>query len=578
MKKKFWILTIVAGLVMALALSGAGCSAFPNTRLTMPAAGYAVLSNGGSAVQYANYVYFINGTVAGFSDDRGDQNRWGNVRRGGIARVKLGELTPDRDVVLTDENGVDYKVYQTPYEPGKYFGAEPVETVNFDEDEKKITVLDIDSVTGKRTTEPFAPVVEMVVPKFITFSNDDGAGIFIYDNWIYYASPANRKNKGGTVQFNLTDFFRTRLDGTGTQRLYTSKDEIKSFNFYSYGGKVYLVCFENCNEAGHEGHNHSDGGELISIPIDRKAGAKVTLESDVTEVMFPRKEVYYKGIGEDTASDYVYYTREFGEDDSAITGNIMECHRPDFKSYTDKQLEKNPELRKEMGWQLADNNNVYSLLGAEGDTLFYYETVNTTGLRSLMAQAGIGSERAAETVIVDVNDSMTQIVPFNGAKSAAGIHEFHALVAEGSNLVLYSGRGTGSGRLGDTLISGFSGGTIYKVAKMNGARADSGNDTAFYSNGGALYAMNLVDIGHGHLQTQLTKGSVFTGNNFNPDFAGGMIWFLGDNISQKDFAVELREASLSANYMYIKHINEAHKDADEFFIGILDEKDLPEEE
>ena len=570
MKKKLWKITLIACLAAALTLAAAGCAAYPNTKnnpkLTMPKEGYAVLSNGGSAVQYGDYVYFINGTDPNFTDEKGTLNRWGEVIKGGICRVKLEN---GKDVELTDENGVKYKVYQTVYEPNKYFGKEPVEIENFKADEKKITVLDKAPVVG----QSFA---QMVVPKVITFSNDAQAGIFIYDNWIYYSSPANRKDKSGTVQYSYSDFFRTRLDGTGTQPLYTSKDAVKAFNFYHYKDRVYLVC--------HEGDN------LISLPIGaKKTGTMSSLTPDeavITEVMFPRKETYYKGIKEDTACDFVYYTRELQAEDGASLGNVMECFRPDFKT-TGKAWDKlteeqkaekwekmSPAEKAETGLQLGDNNNTYALAGAEGGTFFYYETQSIDGIKRLKAR-NFSSDKADADIILGVTENMSEVKPFNGVKTNMGVNVFYALAVEGSDLKLYAGDGVAAA----VLASDISGGVIYKVADKDGARANHGNTEVFYAKGGVLYSLTLpADMSQKPVQKQLTKGGVFTGNNFNPDFAGGLIWFLGaDALNQKDFAVELRGETVPGNFMYIKLLQEADKD-EEYFIGILGANELPEED
>ena len=568
MKKKFWKISLIACLAAALAMVGAGCAGYPNTKnnpkLTMPASGYAVLSNGGSAVQYGNYVYFINGTDPNFTDENGKLNRWGEVIKGGICRVKLEN---GKDEELTDENGVKYTIYKTVHEPGKFFGKEPVETANFKDDEKKIKVLDKSPVLG----ESFA---EMVAPKVITFSNDAQAGIFIYDNWIYYSSPANRKDKSGAVQYSKSDFFRTKLDGTGTQLLYTSKKTVQSFNFYHYNDKVYLVCFESDDA----------GKDLISLPIGaKKVGNMSSLTPDeavITEVMFPRKETYYSGIKEDTASDFVYYTRELQAEDGAISGNVLEGFRPDFKA-TGKDWDKLSDKEKsEIGLQTQDNNNTYALAGAEGNTLFYYETVSKEGKKKLKAHDFSSDEKEDAVIILDVAESMTEIKPFNGVKTkfttptktGMSINDFYALAIEDSALKLYAGSGVAA----KVLAPEVSGGVIYKIAKDDGGRAGDGNNTVFYSKNGALYSLNI--FAESPVQKQLTKGSVTASNNFNPDIAGGMIWFLGGDLNQKNFTVELRSETVSANFMYIKLFQEADQTTDEFFIGILGKNELPEEE
>ena len=56
--------------------------------------------------------------------------------------------------------------------------------------------------------------VQLIAPKRIGTSGYKDGGIFIYDDWVYFASPNNEKNKAGAVQYNKTDFFRPKPDGS----------------------------------------------------------------------------------------------------------------------------------------------------------------------------------------------------------------------------------------------------------------------------------------------------------------------------------------------------------------------------
>ena len=534
MKKNFWKISLLAVVTAALLLGATGCQ-FPNAKLAMPPES-AVLSNGGSAVQYGDYVYFINGTVPGFTDPNAKANVWGDVVKGGIARVKL-----------EGSGGIVTK-----------------KTENYNADaslKKEIEIIDTD-----------INKVEMVVPKFITFSNDVNAGIFIYDGFIYYGSPGNRKDKNGNVQTHLTEFYRTKLDGTGTTRLYTSEEAIKSYNFYYYQNKVYLVTFE--------------GDKLNSLVVSGgRKPVRTVLDDDITDVYFPRKEEWKKDINTDTASDFVYYTRPFDpkKGDMSANGTVLECRRPDLDIKTSLQIK--------------ENNNTYAIVSVEGDTLFYYETVFmslTAGEKKLKAQTGIydmaynmklleeGKEtglrdiRPAADIIVGVTDAMTQVVPFNGNISQftqengkySEVTSFYAAVVEGAEIKLYT-----EGRLPATLANGS---VIYKVADKNGIKKDYGNGEVFFSDGSALCSVSVSFDSVS--KVIITKGPVVSGDNFNPDVAGGLFWFLGSSLNQKDFDIELRTETVSANYMFVKPVFGADNQADEYFLGILSEDELPEEE
>lgn len=538
MKKNIKKISIAVCLVAGLAVLFTGCGYY-NEKLTGQDTTYAVMSNGGSAVQYGDYVYFINGTDPGFNDAAGDANVWGEVEKGGIYRAKL---EGGKTAQLTDSDGVGYKDYIREGLEGKDITVKTVEKTNFAGDDKKITIIDSESV-------------KRVVPKYVTFSNDPKSGIFIYDGWIYYSSPANRKNKTGTVEFTLSDFFRTKVDGQGTQLLYTSAKAVTAFNFYHYNNLVYLVVHE--------------GEDLISLPIsNRKAGRRVTLTDGITEVMFPRKEAYYPGINEDTASDYVYYTRAVAADDASKLGNVFERRRPD--------------LSLDTSLRIGDNNNTYSPVSCDGDVLFFYETKAGQTAKTLIAQIieyvefeeteidSKGKEKTVKVtspvskerkeVIFPVTESMTQVIPFAGVKTDAGINSFYAIAVEGTQLNLYQGKGVAKVTLGNN-SDGIS---VYKIY---------GGRVYFTLGSSPLYSASA--FAPGAIQP-LTKSNIYTGNNFTFDIAGSLIWFLGDSLYQKDFTFELRSETISANYMYIKQL--LNYSADEYFIGAVGENELPEVE
>lgn len=59
---------------------------------------------------------------------------------------------------------------------------------------------------------------KVVVPKLIYNSYNKG-GFAIFKEWIYYATPNNDRDKNGTASTTDTDFMRTKIDGSVTQRL-----------------------------------------------------------------------------------------------------------------------------------------------------------------------------------------------------------------------------------------------------------------------------------------------------------------------------------------------------------------------
>lgn len=80
----------------------------------------------------------------------------------------------------------------------------------------------------------------IAVPK-VVLSSYDKAGIFIFGDRIYYASPSVEKDKKGNRLTSYLDFFSTKLDGSGTKKITYLTSNSFPFKFYQEGGKVYLI-------------------------------------------------------------------------------------------------------------------------------------------------------------------------------------------------------------------------------------------------------------------------------------------------------------------------------------------------
>lgn len=299
MKKRTAIIsvTLAAALAASLALL-AGCSGDHYTTINIPNpqdTGYTVTSQGGSAVAYGNYVYFINGT-RGYEDTDGNANVWDSVVKGGLYRAELnGEKYTDKNDGLTkfrsavDGKGMEFKYTETT----DYFDV-PVNSVN----------------------------VDKIAPKTIGTTGYGDGGIFIYDNYAYFATPNNQKNSTGTVQATRTDFFMMPLMGGKPVKLYTSSEGVdtssSAYAFYKRGGFVYLVVNEN--------------GTIVSVkinPAKTKTEDPVAFEVKATSVYFPVRDTYYNGISSDTVEDFIYFVRDVKDGEMQRAGTVIEAMRPD---------------------------------------------------------------------------------------------------------------------------------------------------------------------------------------------------------------------------------------------------------
>lgn len=293
MKKRTIAATIALTAVIAATPALTACSGdhYSEVKFDAQDTSYAVTSQGGSAVAYGNYVYFINGT-RGYDDTEGDANVWGKVVKGGLYRAKLnGKEYQDGNLKLfkptADDKGYEFKWS----EKQDYFG-DPIDVVDTD----------------------------VIAPKTIGTESYSRGGIFIYDNAVYFASPNNQRNSTGTVQTTLTDFFMMPLDGGSPTKLYTTKADTSSsaYAFYKYGDSVYLVVNES--------------GTIVTVKINpekEKAYDPIAYEVEATSVYFPVRDTYYAGITTDTPEDFIYYVRNVKDGDKQRAGTVIEAMRPD---------------------------------------------------------------------------------------------------------------------------------------------------------------------------------------------------------------------------------------------------------
>lgn len=294
MKKRTIAATLALAAVLAATPALTACSGdhYSSVKFEAQDTSYVVTSQGGSAVAYGNYVYYINGT-RGYEDNEGDANVWGKAVKGGLYRAELnGSAYTDSNGLKLFKSAPDDKGIEFKYTEGTDYFGDPLDIVD----------------------------VDVIAAKTIGTEGYSNGGIFIYDNAVYFASPNNQKNSTGTVQTTLTDFFMMPLSGGKPTKLYTSKANTSSaaYAFYKYDDSVYLVVNEN--------------GSIVTVKINpdkAKAADPEVYEVKATSVYFPVRDTYYNGIGTDTPEDFIYYVRAVTDDDVQRAGTVIEAMRPD---------------------------------------------------------------------------------------------------------------------------------------------------------------------------------------------------------------------------------------------------------
>lgn len=171
------IIAIVVCVLMALTvLAGCNKDTFKQDAVSSIDESAAVTSNGSMSVKIGNYLYYING-YEGLTDI---DNTFGTPDKSAIYRVEL------------NEDG-----------------------------------------TMKADTKV------CIAPKNVVSSYASG-GIYIYNGWIYYATPNTDKDKTGVENTTYLDFFRTSLDASVTEKILTIEGRSAQYMF-SKGYLVYVL-------------------------------------------------------------------------------------------------------------------------------------------------------------------------------------------------------------------------------------------------------------------------------------------------------------------------------------------------
>jgi len=356
MKKKL-IISILCVAVASIMLFAVGCASFPRVNVANPQTetDFLVQGNGSIAVQYGRYVYFVNGTRGTFEDANATDNRWGDVVQGGIYRATLkGNAVGTAGAnTLRAWNSSDVSTWSASIDneneqrfafdmvaPLRDTQGELLSTWNADASEYANRAINRNDPTlrfGERLEifenyeENYDIVerselhervdivdVELIAP--VTVGTSTRGGMWIFGNYIFFATPNNLRDRQGNVQDYRTTFIRMGLDGSNPRTIFTTDGEADNlpFVFHAVGDAVYLVS-ASTNENG-----------LIDIVSVRTTSRRIyrpyLLTSYATNVLMPFRSTfdrYNRPVG---LEDFIFFTRDasrLDHGDTHNTGNII---------------------------------------------------------------------------------------------------------------------------------------------------------------------------------------------------------------------------------------------------------------
>lgn len=171
---------------------------------------------------------------------------------------------------------------------------------------------------------------------------------FVLGNYIYYVTP----NKEEAVSeegvsghyFAHSTFYRSKLDGSGRSKIYSTTGEVKSLEVLKYDGKYYMVMLA--------------GEKLIKIQIGNSVKSAEVLAEDVKSIAIP--ETYQENNASATSLDWngkIYFTTDRDGDEN-ITGSVFKSIMIDAKKDEDTKL-------------YSTIGKTIEMMGREKDVVFY---------------------------------------------------------------------------------------------------------------------------------------------------------------------------------------------------------------
>lgn len=161
------------------------------------------------------------------------------------------------------------------------FAVEKGEYVYFINGQEAVTVenefgkVEKASLVRIKTSElanPKTAKIETVIPKLL-ISASYKTGVYVYGDYVYYATPSNVKDKQSVVLNTQTQFFRFDLKtGKASDQIAVSTDNTTEYRFVENNGTVYLVFIKSET---HDEHTHKS---LVVYNADTRKQVEVDVE------------------------------------------------------------------------------------------------------------------------------------------------------------------------------------------------------------------------------------------------------------------------------------------------------------
>lgn len=356
---------------------------------------------------------------------------------------------------------------------------------------------------------------DTIISKLLV-ADDTAAGVYLFDEYFYYAAPSTEKNSKGEVKTDKLLFFRTKADGSDTSKSICGKDFGSSveYRYVSAGKNVYLIVKDSSDLYVYDAIGRK---QLFKYSDSVSSIQKILFSSDVGDpalfytIKPVNKTIYPDDNDSNRATENYYevYSVNFGE-------NKVEAKAERILDGIGKMTSGNTEKKG-----VYMTGATFDLIKYTQDTLYYSvtpidKTASSMKTYKYMERSKFGEDNAVkyddEAVTVLMNYDSDAVASSVFSDSALYLGSSEILYIDSSRLMLYDYTKNGEANLY------YGAQTILDNEKISGATLDfvvkEGNDDYLYfHNGNVYYKVNYTLLKDGtHMDEE-----VFRINSFDVD-------------------------------------------------------------
>lgn len=362
----------------------------------------------------------------------------------------------------------------------------------------------------------------VVIPKLMV-AGDKTSGVYIFGDWIYYATPSTGKDKTGTVQSAYLDFCRTKLDGTKTEKFFHLSTNTLVYRFVEVDDTVFVV--------------YHDTNTIYTY--NTKTEERLTLAEGIGTYAFSADENY----------QYVYYTKVVVlDEENSVRANYNKVYKCKVGETGGSEILSGVPKGEANPGATSSTGLIFTIISHEKGVLYYscayVDNTSNRGVYALRDSAVTDNAiNNAETVAVKISDSKVQ-----SASLKLGFDQ------DGKNLgYLYS----------DTTV-----GIVHYVLKSDGSKdrnvvVDETTSTLLFVKDGYLYYSSGKDLRrvkydvYGQLKqdAEVITENLYNSSWYKPEIVGNNIFFCDS----------------TDTYNYVRYVDLTSEEYKTVFLGIYSE-------